>query len=275
MFTLKRLFSLVATAGLAVSMATVLPAKADDQVVKLATTTSTENSGLLGYLLPKFEQETGYQVQVIATGTGKALKLGRQGDVDVVMTHAPAAEAKFVEEGYGIQPRGIMENDFVVLGPKNDPAKIRDSKTAEEAFAKIAKTNQTFISRGDNSGTHMKELAVWKNAGITPDFKGYTSVGQGMGKTLQMTNELQGYTLSDRGTYVAYKNKVNLGVDFDGGKALANPYQIILINPKKYPDLNHKGAEALSNWLISNEAQQMINGYRVNGEQLFKATYGK
>ncbi len=275
MFTLKRLFSLVATAGLAVSMATVLPAKADNQVVKLATTTSTENSGLLGYLLPKFEQETGYQVQVIATGTGKALKLGRQGDVDVVMTHAPAAEAKFVEDGYGIQPRGIMENDFVVLGPKNDPAKIRDSKTAEEAFAKIAKTNQTFISRGDNSGTHMKELAVWKNAGINPDFKGYTSVGQGMGKTLQMTNELQGYTLSDRGTYVAYKNKVNLGVDFDGGKALANPYQIILINPKKYPDLNHKGAEALSNWLISNEAQQMINGYRVNGEQLFKATYGK
>lgn len=275
MFTVKRLFSLVMTTGLAVSMAAALPAKADDHVVKLATTTSTENSGLLGYLLPKFEQESGYQVQVIATGTGKALKLGRQGDVDVVMTHAPAAEAKFVEEGFGTQPRGIMENDFVVLGPKNDPAKIRSSKTAEEAFTKIAKTNQTFISRGDNSGTHMKELAVWKNAGITPDFKGYTSVGQGMGKTLQMTNELQGYTLSDRGTYVAYKNKVNLGVDFDGGKALANPYQIILINPKKYPDLNHKGAEALSNWLISPEAQQMINSYRVNGEQLFKATYGK
>ncbi|MGI2258546.1 substrate-binding domain-containing protein [Shewanella sp. GXUN23E] len=275
MFTVKRLFSLVMSAGLAVSMITSLPAKADDHIVKLATTTSTENSGLLGYLLPKFEQESGYQVQVIATGTGKALKLGSQGDVDVVMTHAPAAEAKFVEEGYGIEPRGIMENDFVVLGPKNDPAKIRDSKTAEEAFSKIAGTKQTFISRGDNSGTHMKELAIWQNAGIQPDFQGYTSVGQGMGKTLQMANELQGYTLSDRGTYVAYKNKLDMAVDFDGGKTLANPYQIMLINPKKYPDLNHKGAQALSNWLISPEAQQMINSYRVNGEQLFKATYGK
>ncbi|MCF1437559.1 MAG: substrate-binding domain-containing protein [Shewanella sp.] len=275
MFTVKRLSSLIFSAGLTVSMMTSLPAKADNQIVKLATTTSTENSGLLGYLLPKFEQESGYQVQVIATGTGKALKLGRQGDIDVVMTHAPAAEAKFVEQGYGIEPRGIMANDFVILGPKNDPANIRDSKTAEQAFSKIANTKQIFISRGDNSGTHMKELAIWKDAGIQPGFKGYTSVGQGMGKTLQMANELQGYTLSDRGTYVAYKNKLDMAVDFDGGKTLANPYQIMLINSKKYPDLNHKGAQALSNWLISPEAQQMINSYRVNGEQLFKATYGK
>lgn len=271
MLKLKQIIGLVCAAVLVASA----PAHASNDIIKLATTTSTENSGLLGYLLPKFEKETGYQVQVIATGTGKALKLARQGDVDVVMTHAPAAEAKFVAEGYGIDPRGIMENDFVVLGPKNDPAKIRDSKNVAQAFDKIAKSGSGFISRGDNSGTNMKEMIIWEKAGVKPDFKGYTSVGQGMGKTLQMANELQAYTLSDRGTYVAYKSKLDLAVDFDGGKQLANPYQIILINPKKYPDLNHKGALALSDWMISAKTQSLINSYKVNGEQLFKATYHK
>ncbi|MGL4516842.1 MAG: substrate-binding domain-containing protein [Shewanella sp.] len=253
---------------------TTLPAQSTE-VIKLATTTSTENTGLLKELLPKFEAASGYKVQVIATGTGKALKLGEQGDVDVVMTHAPAAEAKFMADGFGVEPRGIMENDFVLLGPKNDPAKARDSKTAEEAFAKIAKSGAAFISRGDNSGTHIKELEIWKAAGVTLDFKGYTSVGQGMGKTLLMTNELQGYTLSDRGTFVAYKTKLDLSVDFEGGKSLANPYQVIQINPAKYPDLNHKGAKAFSDWLISKEGQQMINSFKVEGEQLFKATYSE
>ncbi|MDB2386143.1 substrate-binding domain-containing protein [Shewanella sp.] len=245
------------------------------EVVKLATTTSTENSGLLDHLLPKFEAETGYQVQVIATGTGKALKLARQGDVDVVMTHAPAAEAKFVDEGFGRLPRAIMENDFVILGPKDDPAHIRSSRSAEEAFSKIAASNTPFVSRGDNSGTHMKALTIWKNADVKPNFSGYTSVGQGMGKTLLMANELQAYTLSDRGTFVAYSGKIDLGVDFDGGQALANPYQIVLISTEKYPDLNHKGAKALSDWLTSPQAQTMINHYKVAGEQLFKATYRK
>ncbi|QYJ86068.1 substrate-binding domain-containing protein [Shewanella mesophila] len=270
MLNLKSIFSVAVIA----SALAITPAQAQE-IIKLATTTSTENSGLLKNLLPKFEAESGYQVQVIATGTGKALKLARQGDVDVVMTHAPAAEAKFVEEGYGITPRGIMENDFVILGPKNDPAKIRSSKTAEEAFAKIASSGEGFVSRGDNSGTNMKELIVWKGAKVEPTFKGYHSVGQGMGKTLLMANELQSYTLSDRGTYVAYKAKLDLAIDYDGGAALANPYQIILINPEMYPDLNHKGAKALSDWLISDEAQTMINSYTVEGEQLFKATYSK
>ncbi|MGL4613793.1 MAG: substrate-binding domain-containing protein [Shewanella sp.] len=268
--SIKSLVGLVVAA----SMFTALPAQSTE-VIKLATTTSTENTGLLKELLPKFEAASGYKVQVIATGTGKALKLGEQGDVDVVMTHAPAAEAKFVADGFGIEPRGIMENDFVLLGPKNDPAKARDSKTAEEAFAKIAKSGAVFVSRGDNSGTHIKELEIWKVAGVTQDFKGYTSVGQGMGKTLLMANELQGYTLSDRGTFVAYKTKLDLGVDFEGGKSLANPYQIIQINPAKYPDLNHKGAKAFSDWLISKEGQQMINSFKVEGEQLFKATYSE
>jgi tungstate transport system substrate-binding protein len=270
MLNLKSIFSL----ALAATLLITTPAKAED-VIKLATTTSTENSGLLNNLLPKFEAETGYTVQVIATGTGKALKLASQGNVDVIMTHAPAAEAKFVDEGFGLLPRGIMENDFVILGPKNDPAKIRSSKTVEEAFAKIAKSGVPFISRGDNSGTNMKELIIWKNANIDPAFTGYTSVGQGMGKTLLMADELQGYTLSDRGTFVAYKAKLDMAIDFDGGPALANPYQIMLINPAKYPELNHKGARALSDWLISAEAQSMINSYQVQGEQLFKATYSE
>ncbi|GIU43025.1 tungsten ABC transporter substrate-binding protein [Shewanella colwelliana] len=270
MFNLRTIFSMALVATTIASA----PVQAEE-IIKLATTTSTENSGLLKSLLPKFEAETGFKVQVIATGTGKALKLARQGDVDVVMTHAPAAEAKFVQEGYGLMPRGIMENDFVILGPKNDPANVRNSKTAEEAFAKIAKSGTPFISRGDNSGTNMKELIIWKGAKIEPQFAGYRSVGQGMGKTLLMANELQGYTLSDRGTFVAYKAKLDLAVDYDGGAALANPYQIMLINPEMYPDLNHKGAKALSDWLISAEAQSMINSYTVQGEQLFKATYSE
>lgn len=270
MFTFKRLVSL----ALATTLVVGLPTQAEE-IIKLATTTSTENSGLLKHLLPKFEKESGYKVQVIATGTGKALKLARQGDVDIVMTHAPAAEAKFVAEGHGHSPKGIMENDFVVLGPKNDPAKIRNAKNVEDAFAKIAKSGERFISRGDNSGTNMKELLIWKAANVKPDFSGYTQVGQGMGKTLLMANELQGYTLSDRGTFIAYKAKIDLGVDFDGGKTLANPYQVMLISAKKYPDLNHKGAKALSDWLIGKDAQTMINQFRVKGEQLFKATYSE
>lgn len=270
MLNLKSIFSF----ALAATLVTGMPAQAEE-IIKLATTTSTENSGLLKNLLPKFEAESGYKVQVIATGTGKALKLARQGDVDVIMTHAPAAEAKFVDEGFGLLPRGIMENDFVILGPKNDPAKIRSSKTVEEAFAKIAKSGATFVSRGDNSGTNMKEMIIWNKAKVDTSFAGYKSVGQGMGKTLLMANELQGYTLSDRGTFVAYKAKLDMAIDFDGGQALANPYQIMLINPAKYPDLNHKGARVFSDWLIGAEAQGMINSYKVQGEQLFKATYSE
>ncbi|MGK0409956.1 MAG: tungstate transport system substrate-binding protein [Shewanella psychromarinicola] len=274
MLKLKASASILLAASL-LSGAMFSPTVFANDVIKLATTTSTENSGLLGALLPKFEAESGYSVQVIATGTGKALKLATQGDVDVVMTHAPAAEAKFVADGYGIEPRGIMENDFVVLGPLDDPAAIKSSKNVTEAFSKIAHKPSTFVSRGDNSGTNMKELIIWKNAGVKPEFNGYTSVGQGMGKTLLMANELQAYTLADRGTYIAYKAKLDLNISFEGGAELANPYQIMLINPAKYPDLNHKGARALSDWFISPATQTLINNYKVQGEQLFKATYKK
>jgi len=274
MLKLKASISILIAASV-LSGAMFSPTALANEVIKLATTTSTENSGLLGALLPKFEAESGYTVQVIATGTGKALKLASQGDVDVVMTHAPDAEAKFIADGDGIEPRGIMENDSVVLGPKNDPAAVKSSKLVTEAFSKIAQSNSKFVSRGDNSGTHMKELIIWKDAGITPDFAGYTSVGQGMGKTLLMADELQAYTLTDRGTYIAYKAKLDLNISFEGGDKLANPYQIMLINPAKYPDLNHKGARALSDWFISPATQTMINNYKVQGEQLFKATYKK
>lgn len=259
----------------AVSMATLsVSAYADNgeqSRVRLATTTSTYHSGLLDYLLPEFTQETGYQVDIIAAGTGKSLKMGENGDVDVVMTHAPKAEANFVESGFGIEPRSVMYNDFVIVGPEKDPADIHDQKSVEEVFDHIAKTNAIFISRGDDSGTHKKELQIWKQTKIEPDFGGYRSVGQGMGPTLNMASEMQGYTMTDRGTWLAYQAKLDLTVLFQGDKQLFNPYQVIVVNPERYPTLNTKGARALSDWLVSEKGQSMINNYRKMGEQLFVA----
>ena len=186
----------------------------ENSQVRLATTTSTYHSGLLDYLLPEFEKDTGYKVNVIATGTGKALKMGENGDVDLVMTHAPKAEANFVEQGYGMEPRKLMYNDFVIVGPKADPAKIADSKEIAQVFKKIADMNATFISRGDDSGTHKKEKGIWAQTKMEPNFGGYRSVGQGMGPTLNMANEMQGYTMTDRGTWLAYNNKLDLEVLF-------------------------------------------------------------
>lgn len=240
-------------------------------IIRLATTTSTYNSGLLDYLLPEFEKSHGATVQVIAVGTGKALRMGRDGDVDLVMTHAPKAEAKFVADGAGIQPRGLMYNDFVLVGPKKDPAKVNHTKDIAQALKKVAVTDNMFISRGDDSGTHKKELNLWKAAEVAPTFSGYREVGQGMGKVLQISSELQAYTLTDRGTWLAYKNKVDLKVVAEGDKRLFNPYQVILVNPKRHEGLNTKGAQALSDWLISKAAQEKINNFKINGEALFTA----
>lgn len=247
----------------------------DNSQVRLATTTSTYHSGLLDYLLPEFEKDTGYKVNVIATGTGKALKMGENGDVDLVMTHAPKAEANFVEKGYGMEPRKLMYNDFVIVGPKADPAKIADSKEVAEVFKKIANMNATFISRGDDSGTHKKEKGIWAQTQIEPNFGGYRSVGQGMGPTLNMTNEMQGYTMTDRGTWLAYNNKLDLDVLFQGDKSLFNPYQVILINPQRYPAINHQGAKVFSDWLVNDKGQQLINDFKLNGKQLFVANADK
>ncbi len=247
----------------------------DSHRVKLATTTSTYHSGLLDYLLPTFEKETGYKIDVIATGTGKALKMGENGDVDLVMTHAPKSEAAFVDKGYGVLPRKLMYNDFVVVGPKNDPAQISKQDNVIKAFDKIAKSGEVFISRGDDSGTHKKELGIWAQANIEPNFGGYRSVGQGMGPTLNMANEMQAYTLTDRGTWLAYQNKLDLDILFQGDDKLFNPYQVILINPERYPTTNYKGAKALSDWLVTDKGQQLINSFKLNGQQLFVANADK
>ncbi|SHI22685.1 substrate-binding domain-containing protein [Ferrimonas marina] len=260
----------------ALLLALVLPVSAqaaDDKVIKLATTTSTDNSGLLAYLLPTFEEKTGYQVQVIATGTGKALRHGRNGDVDVVMTHAPAAEAQFVEDGYGRVPRQLMANDFVILGPKADPAGLSQLDSAVKAFKVIAEQQRPFVSRGDESGTHMKELALWQQAGVATDFTGYSAIGQGMGPAMLTASEMEAYVLADRGTYLAFMERLQLEVVHEGDDSLLNPYQVILVSETHYPDLNHAGAEAFSDWLVSEEGQQMIDSFTINGQRLFQATY--
>lgn len=239
--------------------------------IRLATTTSTYHSGLLDYLLPEFEKDSGYIVDVLATGTGKALQMGENGDVDLVMTHAPVSEALFVEKGYGVLPRKLMYNDFILVGPKDDPAKIATQPNVQQAFARISESNIPFISRGDDSGTHKKELTIWDKSQIKPDFAGYRSVGQGMGPTLNMASEMQGYTLTDRGTWLAYDSKLDLTILYQGDELLFNPYQVILVNPERYPGLNYQGAKAFSDWLVNPKGQQLINSFKLKGQALFVA----
>ncbi|WP_415894593.1 substrate-binding domain-containing protein [Neptuniibacter sp. PT34_22] len=249
--------------------ATSVTAVAEEQIIRLATTTSTYNSGLLDKLLPVFEKQHDAKVQVIAVGTGKALRMGQAGDVDVVMTHAPKAEQKFVDGGFGVSPKSVMYNDFVIVGPAADPAKIKDSGDVAQALAAIAKANADFISRGDDSGTHKKELSLWAATSQGKEFANYKEVGQGMGKVLQIADELNGYTMTDRGTWLAYEDRLQLKLLVQGDKRLFNPYQIIQVNPKLHNGLNVKGAEQLSNWFVSSEGQTMINAFRIKGKALF------
>ncbi|PSW13267.1 tungsten ABC transporter substrate-binding protein [Photobacterium rosenbergii] len=244
---------------------------AENMTVRLATTTSTYHSGLLNYLLPEFKKDTGYTVEVLAAGTGKSLRMGENGDVDLVMTHAPKAEATFVEKGFGVLPRKLMYNDFVIVGPKSDPAHISEIKDVTTALKTIADENETFVSRGDDSGTHKKELNLWAQTKMEPNFGGYKAVGQGMGPTLNMASELQAYTMTDRGTWLAYQNKLDLKIVLQGDSRLFNPYQVILVNPSRYPDINYQGAKSFSDWLVNPKAQTMINDYKRHGEQLFVA----
>lgn len=255
------------------TMAYATTETAMNKTVRLATTTSTYHSGLLDYLLPVFTKDTGYTVEVLAAGTGKALRMGEHGDVDLVMTHAPQSEAQFVEKGFGVLPRKLMYNDFVLVGPKNDPAKIKGDKDVAHALKEIATDNAVFISRGDDSGTNKKELNIWAQTKMEPNFGGYKAVGQGMGPTLNMASELQAYTLSDRGTWIAYQAKLDLEIMVEGDKVLFNPYQVILVNPARYSDLNTKGARDFSQWLISKHGQELINSYKLQGKQLFTASY--
>ena len=237
--------------------------------IRMATTTSTDNSGLLGVILPPFEKMYGVTVDVIAVGTGKAIKLGESGNVDVILVHAPAAEERFVAEGYGVNRRAVMHNDFVLLGPKGDPAQIKGDKDIKKAFAKIAQSGSLFISRGDDSGTHKKEKSIWKAAGVEPDGTWYLEAGQGMGTVLQMAHEKLAYTISDRGTFLAYHSKIDLIIISEGDTNLYNPYGVIAVNPSRHPQVKYVKAMTLIGWLTSPKCQKMIGEFKKGGEVLF------
>lgn len=243
--------------------------------LRMSTTTSTENSGLLNVLLPPFEQRNGVKVDVISVGTGKALKLGEAGDVDVVLVHARKLEDKFVADGFGVNRKDVMYNDFVILGPAADPAGVKGSKTAAEALAKIAEKQAPFVSRGDESGTHTKEKELWQQAGGVPKAAWYVEAGQGMGEVIIMATEKQAYTLSDRGTYNAFKKaKTNLAIVFEGEKGLFNPYGVIAVNPAKHPHVKHQLALKFIDFITGAEGQKIIADFKVDGDPIF-FVYGK
>jgi tungstate transport system substrate-binding protein len=257
-----------------VSAPTTAPTGAANMNLILATTTSTQDSGLLDVLVPLFEKQTGYKVKTVAVGTGAALKLGQDGNADVLLVHAPSQEKTFMAGGYGVDRRLVMHNDFIIVGPTADPAKIKGIPAAVDAFKAIAAAKSPFISRGDNSGTQTEELAIWKLAGITPDPKvdsWYISAGQGMGATLKLASEKSAYTLSDRATYLAQKANISLDILVQGDKSLLNVYHVITVNPAKYPKTNVAGAKAFEDFINSADTQKVIGAFGVDkyGQQLF------
>jgi tungstate transport system substrate-binding protein len=236
----------------------------------ILATTSTEDSGLLDYILPDFEEKHNAEVDVIAVGTGQALELGAAGDADVVLVHARAREDAFVEAGNGTQRYDVMYNDFIIVGPTDDPAAIQGMSSAVEAFQTIASAEATFISRGDDSGTHTKELAIWEGAEVTPEGDWYIAAGQGMGEVLTMSEEQHGYTLSDRATYLARQAEgLTLEILVEGDDILLNPYGVIPVNPEQHPNVNAELAQAFVDWIISVGTQELIASYQINGQQLF------
>ncbi len=246
----------------------------DREPLRLATTTSTHNSGLLDVLLPPFEKANGVKVAVLAVGTGKALKLGENGDVDVVLVHAPAAEKAFVDAGFGVDRRAVMHNDFIIVGPGSDPAELTNAGSAKEAFALLNEGKAPFISRGDESGTHKKERAIWTLAGLDPKAAWYVETGQGMGDVLMMANEKNAYTLTDRGTWLAYAEKLELSIVFQGDPVLHNPYGVIAVNTERRPQVRKELTTKFLDYLTGPEAQGIIAGFRKNGEQLFHPDAG-
>ena len=250
----------------------VVPAAAQSRFITVASTTSTEQSGLFRHILPIFEKKTGIQVRVVALGTGQALDMARRGDADVVFVHARAAEEKFVAEGYGVKRLPVMYNDFVLIGPKSDPAKIAGGKDILEALRKVKAAAAPFVSRGDRSGTHMAELALWKLAGIEiAADKGpwYRDTGQGMGPALNTASSMNGYILADRGTWISFKNRGDLAILVEGDPRLFNQYGVILVNPEKHKHVKKEMGQAFIDWIVSPEGQKAIAGYKIGGEQLF------
>jgi len=253
-------------------------AQTQPKAIILATTTSTQDSVLLDVLIPIFEKNTGYFVKTIAVGSGQAMAMGQKGEADVLLVHSPAAEKKFVDEGYGINRRLIMHNDFVIVGPPDDAAKIKGVTPASEAFKKIASANALFMSRGDNSGTHAKEKGIWKAAGINPEGeKWYQQTGLGMGQTLNVAAEKKGYTLTDRGTDLALKQNLGLDILVEGDAILLNIYHVIEVNPAKWPKVNAGGGKAFADFMVSAETQDIIKTFGVDkfGSPLFFPDAGK
>ncbi|NOY99978.1 MAG: tungsten ABC transporter substrate-binding protein [Chloroflexi bacterium] len=243
----------------------------EDNVIILATTTSTQDSGLLDVLIPIFETENGYTVKTIAVGTGKALSMGENGDADVLLVHAPDAEMAVMESGSGLDRFLVMHNDFVIVGPASDPANLRGMTSASAAFIRIAESSAPFVSRGDDSGTDKKERAIWESVGVTPAWDGYIESGQGMGATLLVASEKSAYTLTDRATYLAYQDKVALDIMVEGDEVFMNIYHVITINPEKWPEVNYKGALAFANFLVAPSTQGIISTFGVDeyGQPLF------
>ena len=249
-----------------------LPASAQERFITVASTTSTEQSGLFGHLLPAFTKKTGIAVKVVAVGTGQALDIGRRGDADVVFVHDRAAEDKFMSEGQGVKRYDVMYNDFVVVGPKQDPAHVAKDPDVLDAFRKIAAAKAPFVSRGDRSGTHAAELRTWKDAGV--DIAAvrdgwYREIGQGMGPALNMAAAIGGYVLADRGTWLSFKNRQDLAILVEGDKRLFNQYDVMLVNPKLHPSVKAQDGQAFVDWLISPEGQKTIADYKIEGQQLF------
>ena len=260
------------------TFASLTSALAQQKNIILATTTSTQDSGLLDFLLPVFEKKTGYFVKTIAVGSGQAMAMGQKGEADVLLVHSPAAEKKFVAEGYGVNRRLVMHNDFIIVGPSEDPAKIKGLKSSAESFKKIASAQALFLSRSDKSGTHVKEMDIWKAAGITPEgAKWYQQTGLGMGETLNVAAEKKGYTLTDRGTYLALKKNLGLDILVEEDAILLNIYHVIEVNPAKWPKVNTAGAKAFSDFMVSKGTQDIIRTFGLDkfGSPLFFPDAGK
>jgi tungstate transport system substrate-binding protein len=242
---------------------------AEIERLKMATTTSTDNSGLLAVLNPPFEKKYGVKLDIISVGTGKAIRLGKNGDVDLILVHAPDAEKKFVDEGFGIEREPVMHNDFIIVGSDEDLAGLKNAINISQVMTRLKKEKHIFISRGDDSGTHKKEKNLWQLAGDIPSGGWYLSVGQGMGIVLRIADDKEAYTLTDRGTYLAYKDKMKLKVLFEKDEALYNPYHIIMVNPEKHPHTKIDLARKYSEFIRSEEGQSLIRNFKANGEVLF------
>ena len=264
--------TLISVGIAAFTLAQMTLASAQEKSIVVASTTSTEDSGLFRHILPLFKQKSGIDVKVVAHGTGQALDMGRRGEADVVLTHAKEAEEKFIVEGFGVKRYSVMYNDFVIVGPKNDPAGIKGSRNAIFALQAIKAKGAPFISRGDRSGTHIAEINLWHAAGINIEKEAgpwYRSTGQGMGATLQAAAASEVYAMSDRGTWVSLKDKSDLVIAVQGDKLLFNQYGIMLVNPTKYPHVKKELGQQFIDWLISHEGQKAIAEYKINGEQIF------